>query len=1639
MLPSAHCPASSPVFSRNCRQAHALAYRILTLVAAMLCAVTAHAETHRLPLFVDATTSGQTGVLRIHNESSLAGTVSIYAINDSGSKSGPATLTLRASAAAELDADDIESGDSAKGVSGGVGTITGDVRLEIVTDISISALAYLRTSDGTQAVLHDEVAARATASGYEYRVPVFNPAQNMAQASSLRLINPTSRTATLKIEGRDDSGATAASGSVSLALTAGGARTLTAQQLEAGGSGLTGQLGAGSGKWRLVVSADQPVEVVSLVTSSTGRMDNLSSAGRDGLAPHDHAVFSERFVGEVIATRSEDESGRLSIQAADNFSETMDASDGSSNTRSGTYAYKRASRDAGELTLNYSQGDPCVANLHFASRTDGWYASRCGTANSQQATWQGGSWTLADAQTPPDPGDGGLRFPAAGRPGDRNYTLNEVISTLILPRASGGTGTLTYSLAPAVPGLSFDSATRRLTGTPTLAGVNSMTYTATDADSETATLRFLIVVRDADSEDCLLGLKLSAGESCNYPGTTDAFTVKTDGSASFLIINSTRAINLPNRTYQGKVYDFRASHQGDGIWRIDRLQGDTAPEPDTVPSIAQSDAPGNQTYTTGTAIARLTLPGATQGNGALSYSLTPSVPGLNFNAATRQLSGTPTKFGTYSMTYRVTDEDGDSSSVSFTITVQEPPPPVDPGSPDLIVTSASVNDNTVATGQNFMISVKVSNQGDGESPDARLRYYQSSDSTITTSDTEVGNESIGSLAAAQSKNETETVLSPSTAGTYYYGACADVVANESDTTNNCSNGVRVTVSAVTGPVQGRDLIVQSPGVTDSTPTVGQAITLSVTVRNQGAESTPSTTLRYYISNDATISTSDTQEGTDTVGTLAASGTSYESVRISVPSTPGVYYYGACVVAVANEANTTNNCSTAIGVRVSRSSGGGNNPGGNDPGSGTTPTRSPDLTVDSASVSVSSGDPDFQFNLTVRVRNRGNTSSQAATLTYYQSSDSRISTSDTIVGTAASVAALAASATQSFTLSQSAPSNTGTYYYGACVNYVVNEQNTNNNCSSGARIRVQKDGADLRVDSVSVSDSTPTRGGTFTLRARVRNIGNLATTKEATLTYYESLDAIISSSDTKVGTADSISTLLASQSSSQNSTVTAQSSVSIRYYGACVSGHSNDTNPDNNCSTGVRVKIPGADLVVQSPKVSDATPEPGGRFTLNVVVRNNGVREASGTTLDYYLSDDDSTIDRSDLSQGTDSVSSLGRGRTDDETINLTAPTDPGTYYYGACVQSVYNEDDTSNNCSAGVKVTVFAPDLVVQSPWVEDSTPEAGDRFTLRVTVANIGGSESPSTTLDYYRSSNAEIGDADDKDLKLQDTVSSLDAGKTRTESTSVTAPEKPGTYYYGACVNKFPNESDTTNNCSKGLKVVVPAPDLIVDSVRVDDSTPETGERFELSVRVRNQGKATAESTTLTYYLSDNAKIPEDDIPQGTDGVAKLDPSESDNESIRVTAPEEPGTYYYGACVNKVPNESDTTNNCSKAVRVTVPAPDLVVDSARVDDSTVAVGDDFQLSVRVRNRGGSPAASTTLTYYESDDIDINPSDGDAMLGTDTVNELDPSESTTESIQVRPLKAGTYYYGACVAVHDHESNARNICSSGARVIVRNP
>ena len=229
-----------------------------------------------IPLMPAASNVAQQGFARIVNRSDEAGTVQIRAVDDAGVRHGPVTLSLGARATVHFNSGDLEHGNSGKGLSGGVGDGDGDWRLELETNLDIEALAYIRTHNGFLTAMHD-VAPKA---GERHHVLTFNPASNRNQRSRVRLFNTAGRDARVTVSGRDDRGRSPPEGDVRLTLPAGAGATITAQELEAGGEGLEGRFGDGDGKWQLFITADRPIEVMSLLESPTGDLTNLSSSSQ---------------------------------------------------------------------------------------------------------------------------------------------------------------------------------------------------------------------------------------------------------------------------------------------------------------------------------------------------------------------------------------------------------------------------------------------------------------------------------------------------------------------------------------------------------------------------------------------------------------------------------------------------------------------------------------------------------------------------------------------------------------------------------------------------------------------------------------------------------------------------------------------------------------------------------------------------------------------------------------------------------------------------------------------------------------------------------------------------------------------------------------------------------------------------------------------------------------------------------------------------------------------------------------------------------------------------------------------------------------------------------------------------------------
>lgn len=592
--------------------------------------------------------------------------------------------------------------------------------------------------------------------------------------------------------------------------------------------------------------------------------------------------------------------------------------------------------------------------------------------------------------------------------------------------------------------------------------------------------------------------------------------------------------------------------------------------------------------------------------------------------------------------------------------------------------------------------------------------------------------------------------------------------------------------------------------------------------------------------------------------------------------------------------------------------------------------------------------------------------------------------------------------------------------------------------------------ELQVRSVNVPSGPLEVAAQTSVNGNIRNYGDGPATYS--LSCFASTDQEISDSDTLLRF-KSMGIFEPSSLSQPFSINVSMPSEPATYYIGCTvtyetyGGHGIERSHTKFASSPVIVYSVHPDLAVLEPSVNWDALSAGQSFSFSAKVRNQGGGTAASSTLSFMRSFD-SIITPNDAVLGTSVTRSLTPGSDAQMSKVLTAPGDPGIYYVGVCVASVIGEDQSTNNCSTGVRIRVgisgdVGSDLVLEeAPVALTRIVEPGERFAISVTAKNVGDHSAPVTRLRYLRSDYARI-TALDSEVASEE-LAPLASGEARVMAAAFAAPWVGGTYFYGGCIDAYSGEANTDNNCSPSIAIVVEGagegnvedgPDLVVESPTSSRTTVTPGETFELSAFAKNQGGTTAPSVTLRYYISTDANISSYDMQLESDGVTSLDPGERDSESEAVIAPTSPGEYFVGACVDTFQGEANNLNNCSIGVPLQVlglaGGSDLVVESPSTSRYWVEPGQSFSGGATVRNAGSQKSAATTLRFYRSTDPVITTGDR-PDVNRFSVSSLEAGDEYRRTwIFKAPTEPGIHYFGACAEPVSNELIAANNCSAG--------
>lgn len=188
----------------------------------------------------------------------------------------------------------------------------------------------------------------------------------------------------------------------------------------------------------------------------------------------------------------------------------------------------------------------------------------------------------------------------------------------------------------------------------------------------------------------------------------------------------------------------------------------------------------------------------------------------------------------------------------------------------------------VVQGNQISVTNTVKNNGVNVNTPFVVGMYLSTDMTITTGDTFLGSRTINSILAGATDTDNTLVTVPGgvSVGAYYLGAIVDVNNNvtENDETNNSLDGWQITVASSTS---GTDLVISDVSGPTSAAR-GDTISVDTTVQNVFNTAAGAFKVGIFLSNDGTITTSDTLLGDRSLTSLAGNSSDTASTNVTIP-------------------------------------------------------------------------------------------------------------------------------------------------------------------------------------------------------------------------------------------------------------------------------------------------------------------------------------------------------------------------------------------------------------------------------------------------------------------------------------------------------------------------------------------------------------------------------------------------------------------------------------------------------------------------------------------------------------------------------------------------------------------------------------
>jgi subtilase family serine protease len=578
-------------------------------------------------------------------------------------------------------------------------------------------------------------------------------------------------------------------------------------------------------------------------------------------------------------------------------------------------------------------------------------------------------------------------------------------------------------------------------------------------------------------------------------------------------------------------------------------------------------------------------------------------------------------------------------------------------SPDLITETISWSPEIPLIDDTVTFTVTIKNQGGSQASLSQIAYYI--DDTYQTS------EPINQINAGATA--TATFTWEAQAGSHTIKAVAD--ANNEVTESDESNNANTFAFSVLAP----DLIIDTITWSPENPSIDEAVTFTVAIKNQGNSGARCSHVDLQIDGFSRSY----QEVTRIDAGATVTKTFSWKAQAGSPNIKAI----ADVLNQVSESDETNNDKKANYA-----------------------TAAPDLIISKISWSPTNFSEDTLATLSVTIKNQGNGKAHPSYMAYY--------IDDTYLDSAyVSQIEAGATATKSFTWIAQA----GFHDVKAVADarQMISESDETNN---DKRVDLPALVPDLIIQNITCSPTSPSIADEVTSTVTIKNQGKSQAAHSHLYLYiddaykYQQILSLVGASETVTRTF----------------TWTAKSNKHTLKAVADGEDEIEESNESNNVKTTTLTcsSTASSDIAVRDITWSPENPAVGDKVTFTVSIKNQGSDQIDSLDVDCYIDDNQQTSVSID--------ESINAGDITTTTFTWTAQAGFHNFEAVADPNNIIVESDETNN-EETVALITLAPDLVIQGITWSPVSPSTGDLVTFTVTIKNQGNEKASPSYVGYY------------------------------------------------------------------------------------------------------------------------------------------------------------------------------------------------------------------------------------------------------------------------------------------------------------------